>query len=216
MPIDLRVGVDERATRVAGRDRGVGLDEVDERLRLLGRAGDGALQAGDDAGGDGVLEAERAADGHGELADLGQVLLELSGRQTGLVDLEHRDVGRRVSAHEASRRPARRRRSETVYVRATRDDVVVGDDVAVGAVDDAAAQAVLSRNGYDRWLGLLDDVNDRAEWIDWTGRARAPALLWVTLRQRRTGALLEPGRPAFWRCRLTRWDRCRCRGAREL
>jgi hypothetical protein len=52
---DLAAAVDQRAAGVARGDRGVGLDEVDQRAdALLSRAGDPTVEAGDDAGGDGV------------------------------------------------------------------------------------------------------------------------------------------------------------------
>src|SRR4029450_2358214 len=74
---DLAAAVDQGAAGVAGRDGGVGLDQVDQGAdALLGRAGDLAVEAGDDPGGDGVLESERAAHGHGQLAHGRQLLLE--------------------------------------------------------------------------------------------------------------------------------------------
>ena len=58
--------VDERAARVAGVDRGVGLDEGAE----VGRANIGARQRGNDAAGDRLADAERVADGEHQIADL--------------------------------------------------------------------------------------------------------------------------------------------------
>src|SRR5690606_38575006 len=48
--------VDERAAGVARGDRGIGLDQVDQRLALPRGAGDRAVQPGHDARGDRVLE----------------------------------------------------------------------------------------------------------------------------------------------------------------
>src|SRR4029450_9371922 len=62
-------------------------------LPTWGRAGDLAVEAGDDAGGDRVLEAEGAADRHRQLADLRQRPLE-GGRREGLaVGLDNGEVG---------------------------------------------------------------------------------------------------------------------------
>src|SRR3954447_18004878 len=76
---DLRVdpdhaagGVEQRAARVAGVDRGVGLDRARDG-EAVGRL-DVAAQRGDDAARHGALEPERAADG-----DRGLARLELTG-----------------------------------------------------------------------------------------------------------------------------------------
>jgi hypothetical protein len=57
---DLAVGADQRPAGVAVVDGGVGLDRAADR-RARGR-GDGAVQRGDDPGGERLGEAERAAD----------------------------------------------------------------------------------------------------------------------------------------------------------
>jgi hypothetical protein len=70
---DAAGGVEQRAAGVAGGDGGVDLDEVDQRAALGGGAGDLAVDSGDDAGGDGVLQAQRAVDGEHGFAGVGQV-----------------------------------------------------------------------------------------------------------------------------------------------
>src|SRR4029453_15420043 len=93
----LAAAVEKGAAGVARGDRRVGLDQVDQRPdALLGRAGDLAVEAGDDAGGDGVLEAEGAADRHRQLADLRQRSLEGGRLEVLAVDLDHGGVGARI------------------------------------------------------------------------------------------------------------------------
>ena len=66
MPITSPAELTSGPAGVARIERGVGLDHVADQAAVLGpqRAADGA----DDAGGDGRLEAERVADGDGDLA----------------------------------------------------------------------------------------------------------------------------------------------------
>ena len=66
MPISSPAQVDQRAARIAGIDRGVGLDEV---LIALD-AETAAPERADDARGDGLAEAERIADRHHVVTDL--------------------------------------------------------------------------------------------------------------------------------------------------
>ena len=63
-PDDLGVAVGQRATRVARVDGRIGLDHVDGDACVVV---DGPVDGADDAGGDGLLEPERAADGDGHL-----------------------------------------------------------------------------------------------------------------------------------------------------
>src|SRR3954462_3092197 len=58
-----RVAVEQRAARVAGVDRGIGLDGARDGEPV--RRVDLAPEGGDDAGGERALEAERVADGDG-------------------------------------------------------------------------------------------------------------------------------------------------------
>ena len=98
------VDVDERTAGVAGVDRGVGLDRVDERLG----AGDvhGAAEPGDDARRDGRApgDAERVADRDDRVADLRATSESPSctvGR-SGAVDLDDREILGAVLADDAS------------------------------------------------------------------------------------------------------------------
>src|SRR5688572_15004699 len=156
--VDLRIDADhlaahveQRPARVARVDRHVGLDERHEVL-LRQRAPLGA----DDAGGDRVLEAERRADRHHPLAhlQLGRVA-ELHRRQPARVDLDHCDVGAAVGADHLGLELALVGEAHVDLVGAV-DHVRVGEDVAVGADDEARAErarlGLLARVGL---AGLL-------------------------------------------------------------
>jgi len=140
---ELALRVDERAAGVARVDGRVDLDEV----AVDGVAARGlhklvAIQRGDDALRDGLLETERAADGHDPVAD-GEVgrVAHLDGRDRVSVEfrLYHGEVGRAVGADD--------RRLVAVAVDGDADgggaidDVIVRDDVTVGVEDDARADA---------------------------------------------------------------------------
>ena len=101
-PDHAAAAVDQRAARVAGVERGVGLDDVvDDARRAAGAGGQRAAERGDDAGGDRAGVAVRVADRHHELADAqrGRVaeLGRLEARRLGAQDGE---VGQRVGADE--------------------------------------------------------------------------------------------------------------------
>src|SRR5690606_3016340 len=86
---------DQRAAGVTGIDRCVGLNEVLVALDVDAAAAEGA----DDAGRRGLTETERIADGDDEVADVEIVgVAELELAQPFGLDLEQRDVGRRVAA----------------------------------------------------------------------------------------------------------------------
>ena len=64
--------IDERATAVAGVDRCAGLDQASQDAGgAVGRLAGSAVERADDAERGGLFEAERIADGDGELTDLG-------------------------------------------------------------------------------------------------------------------------------------------------
>jgi hypothetical protein len=94
--------VEQRTAGVAGGDRGVGLDEVHQGLRLARRAGDLAVQPGDDACGDRVLEAKGAADGEGSFARLGQVAPVLRHGQVLAVGAHDGEVGDGVGGQDGA------------------------------------------------------------------------------------------------------------------
>ena len=108
---DLAAGVDQRAARVAGVERGVGLDHVVDQA--AGARAERAAERADDAGGHRALEAERVADGDRELARRAapaESPRRAAGR-VGRVDAQDREVGVRVVADHARRRGGGRRRA---------------------------------------------------------------------------------------------------------
>ena len=132
-PDRLAARIDERAAAVAGIDGGVGLDEVVVRAFT-----DHAAGRTDDTGGDRLLEPERIADGHDRLAHLKR--LPAAERDHGEV-LQQREIGLRVASLDL--------RGELAAVGHLHldlggpvDHVVIGDDGAVGADDEARADAV--------------------------------------------------------------------------
>ena len=137
---DVAAGVEQRAARVARVDGGVGLDEVRQRLVVVGR--DRAALGRHDAARDRVrVRAERAADGDDELADLERVrVADRGGRQAGGVDLDDGEVGQRVDAVDRAGQDAAVLELD-VELLAALDDVVVGEDPAVAVEDDAGADA---------------------------------------------------------------------------
>ena len=85
-PDDFALHVDQRATRVAGVDRGVGLEEVliDHVLKLVHLAAAGA----DDSLADRVHQAERTSQRHHPVPDRGLVAISQPGcRQIVAVEL---------------------------------------------------------------------------------------------------------------------------------
>ena len=136
---EVAVDVDQRAARIAGVDGGVGLDEVLEGVdaQLV------APQRRDDAAGDGLADAEGVADGQHLVAHLqGVGVAQHDHGQLVELDLEHRQVGVGVGADHLAARVAAVVERDVDLVGAFHH-VVVGEDVAVGADDHAAAQADL-------------------------------------------------------------------------
>src|SRR3954453_3228246 len=126
----LAARVEQRPARVAVVDRRIGLDRARDREVVRGL--DGAVQRAHDARGDGVLEAERAADRDGAVADLDAVRVGERQRVKlglGRVDLDDGDVGRRVGADDLRARGLAVGEGDGDRGRAV-DDVLVGGDLA--------------------------------------------------------------------------------------
>ena len=105
----------------------------------------GARQAGDDAAGDGLADAERIADRQHEIADLELIAVaDLQHRQALAmgVELEHGEIGALVGEQEVRLEFASIGEHHGDLLRIA-DDVVVGDDEAGGIEDDAGAQRLL-------------------------------------------------------------------------
>ncbi len=173
-PDHVAVGVEQRAARVAGVDRGVGLDRAVD-LELAQRV-DRAVGGRDDADRQRLLLAERAADRRHRLADrhvaLGAERQRLEVEALG-VDLEQRDVRVAVEADDLGldlvvvgkldvdllglvERPGRRAGGLGVG-----DDVGVGDDLAVVGDHEARALSLAATAAEDRRPGVAEDRDDR-------------------------------------------------------
>src|SRR5918992_5655588 len=141
---DLATSVGQGAAGVARRDRCVGLDKVSQGAPLRSTAarqlgGELAAHAAHHAGGYSRLETRRAAYGYRELAHDGCVsILERGSRQVVAVRLYHGDLGVRIGTDYACLFDGAVGEGH-VHAGGPFDDVVVGDDVAVGAVDHTAA-----------------------------------------------------------------------------
>ena len=99
---DPRAGVGEGAAGVAGIEGGVGLDDVlDEPGGGAAAGGQGPAEGADDTSGDGAGQAERASDGHDELAHHELVgLPQLGGLGRAAVGTEHGEVRQGVGADD--------------------------------------------------------------------------------------------------------------------
>ncbi len=187
-PDHLALQVDQRATGVAGVDRGVGLHGVDVGVVVLALArGDRPVDRADDAGGHRGREAERRADRDHGLADPHLVGRADGGRleSLGLRHVEHGDVVDRAAADHG------------------------GLDVVAVLVDDLDRAVVLVGLGDHVVVG--DDVALRR-------RARSPSRWPpgpCRRTPRRSGPCsAAPSRPPRPRCRCRRAAALRC-GARR-
>src|SRR5829696_1482795 len=124
--------------------------------------GELAAHAAHHARGDGRLEARRAAYGYRELADDGGVSLERGCRQVIAVHLYHGYLGVRIGADNARVFDGAVGEGH-VHVGGTFDDVVVGDDVAVLAIDHTAPYP-LALLGPERRLSHRPDVDLHHAW----------------------------------------------------
>ncbi|MDF3039254.1 MAG: hypothetical protein K0Q71_1960 [Thermomicrobiales bacterium] len=132
-------GVNQRSSRVAGVERGVGLDDILDQPATAGAQR--APQRRDDPSRDGRLEAEGVADGDDELARFESIrIAELGRGQTAHRRLDHRQIGLRVVADHACGQgpPVGEGDFQTP---GPLDDVAIGEDVAVGGDDDARPAA---------------------------------------------------------------------------
>ena len=115
-PDDPAAPVGERPARVAGVERGVGLDDVlDEPARPPVAGGERSPEGADDAGGHAAGEPERVADRDDELADAEPVgVAERRGGKAAAGRPDDREVGERVAPDDVERRArCRRRRSRS-------------------------------------------------------------------------------------------------------
>ena len=168
-PDDLALHVEQRPARVAGVDRGVGLDGVDVGLVVGVTGGDRAVQRADDARGHGGVEAERGTDGDHLVADddVGRAAQGERG-EVGAVDLDHGQVVGPVAPDDLAvdLLAVGEHDGDRAAVGGTGHDVVVGDDVPCLVVDPAGARAgavgALDPQGHHAGRGAGRDVGDGA------------------------------------------------------
>ena len=132
--------VDQGAAGVAGVDGRVGLDEV-----FVGfDAQVGAPGGADNSHGHGFADAEGIADRQSVVADLdlGRVA-DHDGRQTGSVDLEDGNIRLGIATDDAGFELAFVGERD-LDVRGFVDDMIVGENVALGADDHTRAQTLLA------------------------------------------------------------------------
>ena len=136
---DAARAVDERAARVAGIQRCIGLDHaLDESPRARAQA---AAERADDAGGHGRLVAERIADRDDELSDAQRGgAAESRVREAAAGESQHRDIRFRVVADQRRRDFAAVGQRRAQLARAV-GDVAVRQQIAVGRVEHAGADA---------------------------------------------------------------------------
>src|SRR4029453_15098465 len=178
---DVGPGVEQRATRIAGVDRGVGLDEVVEVLVAVGR--DRPALGRHDATRHRVrIRPERAPDRADQLAPLalGRAA-QIGDWHVAGVDLDDREVRQRVDAVDAAlEHPAIIELDRQAI--AALDDVAVGEDPAVRVVDDAGPGAIAG-------LPVPQDDVSRASWR-WAHRALPGYLLRHSVRSYCWGAAI--------------------------
>ena len=135
---ELAFGVDKSATRVAFVDGGIGLNET---LNAIGTecAGFGA----DDAGCHRVVESERITHGDDPFSHLEIVgVANWQSREILAIDLDQGKVGGWICADDAGVELSVVFESNGQFV-STIDDMVVGDDISVGADDDSRSGSLL-------------------------------------------------------------------------
>src|SRR5690606_3616422 len=129
--------VHERATRVAGINGRIGLDEVLDNVAAAERGADaGAADSADDSRGHGVTESERIADSDHEITDLdGARIANRDFREIARFHFQHCYIGRRVRPHDLGIQRIFVEQVNLDLVRAI-DYVMIGENVAVLRVDD--------------------------------------------------------------------------------
>ena len=143
----LAAAVYEGAAGVAGRDCCVRLDQVYQRGNLLAGAGylrgDLPVEPADHTRRHGRLEPGWAADGNRELADRRRLIrLETGGGQVPAFGPDDGNICAGVAAYDlALHGGAIRQRNVDLF--GSLNNVVVGDDVSILAVDNTAPQAAL-------------------------------------------------------------------------
>ncbi len=151
-PDQLAMDIDEGAAGIAHVDRGIGLDVV----LVVVRFGQVPALGADDAPAHRVVEIERVADGEDLLAHLDLVRIAPGERgQIGRVDLQHRDIRRRVRGDDAGRETPLVAQLHFDGLRVF-NDVEIGDDIPVVTDDDTGAVGRHERAHPVRQAGNLE------------------------------------------------------------
>ncbi|MFM1943697.1 MAG: hypothetical protein RI897_2679 [Verrucomicrobiota bacterium] len=134
------LGIDESAAGITGIDGGIGLDEV----LVVFDSHTSAADCADDALGDRLADAEGVADGEDDIADEDEVTIGERGMGEVVgVDFEHGYIGFGVTSDDFGFVFfAGVFEGDFDFIGAI-NDVVVGEDVAIGGDDDTGAEATL-------------------------------------------------------------------------
>ena len=145
-PITLPAPSTSAPPELPGENSGIGLDEVDERLRLTRRTGDRPTEPRDHTCGHAVREAERAPDRDARSPSAGSGCSNDAAGSPVRVTLT---AATSVTGSVATTVPLARLPSAntTVTGLGRADDVRVGRDVSVSRPDHPAAEAI---GGFDR------------------------------------------------------------------
>ena len=138
-PISRPAEIQQRPARIAGIDRGVGLDHVRDLAAAAGRQP--ALERADDAAGQRLVEPERVADRKRRLADLEfarTAQRHRRGQLAGVPDPQHREVVVGRDANDLGLRHLPRGKTNRDLA-AVLHHVIVGDDMAGIVPDEAGA-----------------------------------------------------------------------------
>ena len=139
---DFAAHVDQRTSGVAGVDGGIGLNEASGRAAIL-RERIRTVESADNAAGYGEAESEGVAEGkHGLAGAQSGGVAPGSVGKIASVDLDDGEVGKRIGTDKFGVHDAAILQGN-VDVDCAIDDVIVGDDVAIGRDENTAADSML-------------------------------------------------------------------------
>jgi hypothetical protein len=214
----LAAQVDERAAGVAREDRRVVADPANERADVLAvelhLARHDECEVADDAGGDRLRQAERAAHGEHRLAqrERRRVAEGRGGerRRAAAAQLDDREVGQRIGADEVGvELPAVGERR--AHAACAAGHVVVRQDVSFGGDDEAAAARFAPHLAAP--VGVAEDHGEADERRAHGGNGVGEGHWRRHLLQRRGGVLSESGEGREQRAAASRSDEPHHRGS---
>jgi hypothetical protein len=158
-PHDLALRVREGAAGVPRADRGVRLDQIDERLTLGGATGDLPVKSGDDSRRHRVLKSERAPENNREAAHLREVSLERCRWQAPAVSLHEGEVDDRVRGldHAAHLLTVGERHAHGAV---SPHHVLVGEDESLRRIDNPAAHTAADEHRDNTRFELRHHARD--------------------------------------------------------